>query len=1140
MFETVKSPLFCAPLAAAWLCLLAGELRAQPAAGAKDRDAKPPAANQAADGVREVKPEVYYLRDKDGKLVPVPDFSYEEFKRLYDLDKRLATPTDTPPQFSLPGLSIQGQVKGDRAELRVQWKIHVRHDGWVRIPLRMNQAILREAPHWDGPGRQLLEFDADRDGYVFWVHGADDKPHLLSFDILQPLESAGDEQRLRLTLPKATTSELRLRVSAAQLAARVSEGATLLPLEHPAPDQTEIAALGLGGEFSVGWRTGEPAAMKSLAALEVSGQVLVQIDGPQQITSDARLKVSLADGPLDAFRVRLPPGLEFVPSQEAAYSAAVVDKVEYPATGLVAQIVEVKPRGKNTASLDVRLRAASSTFAENRLPRIEVAGFEVLGAIRQTGVLELAVEGNWAVNWTEGLHVARVDDAPDHPRVRPVVARFEYHRQPCSLQVEIVRKKTRVTVEPSYTLTVGADRVGLEATFKYNVRGLAANELRLDLRGWTLDRVGPDNIVDVENLDIPTSGPLTIPLFAKGPQSGERTVQLLAHRDLLADEPTVTLDLPRPLSTVLTPASVVVAPLDNVELAPRFAEMPGLVAETLPAAVGTMALPRRQQSPLFFRERGVGERLLFVADLRIRPRSVAATQNGQVRIEPQHALVEQRWTFQVAYEAATDFTFVAPRSIVDNGNLKVLFQDDKTTNVPVPVDVLAPSDSATVNETDASDARARGGQDTVLRIRLPHAVIGTCQLSLQYTAALPELAADHSASAAIPLIRPAMHDQLQVGKTAYRISVNESVQLDAETDEWTPLTETDRPLASSRDLVLASTVNPDHLTLLLQRLPTANSSSTVVSHGWVQTWLTGQARQDRAAWRLISNEDRLRLRLPAGSRTSDLLVALNGFKTPFEIVGPSEIVVAVPSDLWRAEFVLECSYTLPAAELRSGSHELHLPRLLSSSGPRRFYWQLVAPQHLHLLTTPAGLTSEMAWKWQGLFGEPQARWSQQELETWINVRAQSDLPARTNQYLFSTFDAVGSASILVMHRSMLLLLVSGVVLSGGLLLLFVPLARHPAVILVVGAALLPVVGLFPEQALFIAQAASLGIGLAVASTLWQRWRTTRHDGQTVIRGTSLSKLDSKIAPRDSRPPAGGYTTTSAPISLQLPAPEPKS
>ena len=191
------------------------------------------------------------------------------------------------------------------------------------------------------------------------------------------------------------------------------------------------------------------------------------------------------------------------------------------------------------------------------------------------------------------------------------------------------------------------------------------------------------------------------------------------------------------------------------------------------------------------------------------------------------------------------------------------------------------------------------------------------------------------------------------------------------------------------------------------------------------------------------------------------------------------------------------------------------------------------------------MTPELAWQWQGFYGARQARWSQPELETWINVRAQPELPARTNQYLFSTFDAVGSASVLVMHRSLLLLIVSGVVLAGGLFFLFVPAVRHPAVILVVGAVLLPLVGLFPDQALLATQAASLGIGLAVGASLWQRWVTTRRDSESVIRGTSLSKIDSKIVPRDSRPPSGAFATTAAvaaaaPISLQLPAPEPKS
>ena len=87
--------------------------------------------------------------------------------------------------------------------------------------------MLREAAQYQGGGEHLLNFEGDGEGYVAWIRGAAGQQHQLTLKMLVPVTVMGQETRLRLLAPRATASELKLKVPYAKAVARVSEGATL-------------------------------------------------------------------------------------------------------------------------------------------------------------------------------------------------------------------------------------------------------------------------------------------------------------------------------------------------------------------------------------------------------------------------------------------------------------------------------------------------------------------------------------------------------------------------------------------------------------------------------------------------------------------------------------------------------------------------------------------------------------------------------------------------------------------------------------------------------------------------------------------------------------------------------------------------
>ena len=124
---------------------------AAPAAAAAAASA---AASAALRPLEEVEPPLYYLKDKEGNLQAVPGFKFETFVELYKLKSELEQP-ERKPRYALQAVSAAGTAGAEYGELTVQVKVLIDSSGWVRVPLRLEQAILSEPVRHEGPGEHL-------------------------------------------------------------------------------------------------------------------------------------------------------------------------------------------------------------------------------------------------------------------------------------------------------------------------------------------------------------------------------------------------------------------------------------------------------------------------------------------------------------------------------------------------------------------------------------------------------------------------------------------------------------------------------------------------------------------------------------------------------------------------------------------------------------------------------------------------------------------------------------------------------------------------------------------------------------------------------------------------------------------------
>jgi hypothetical protein len=434
-------------------------------------------------------PLIIHLKDKDGRLIPMLDWSFEDFMRVYQ-ENRGFKQRDETPVYSLQAMSITGAAKGEYAELSIEFEVLVRDGQWIRVPLRLNQAILREGVKYAGTGQQFVGFEAANDGYVSWIHGASGERHRLTMNVMVPLVSVGEETRLRLSVPRATSSELKLTVPVAKAFGQVTEGPTLISKPANEGAATEFDVLGLGGDFEISWRKSANAAAEGQPVLEAVGEISARVDS-RLVNTEAVLTVRAFGGLLDHFRVRLPQGAELVAGNPMAYT---VVPLAAKAAG-DAREVEVRFPHKVSGPVEVRLATRQTYEAAPAGGWFELAGFEVVEAGRQWGHFAVSVVGDLHVVWGPDKGVRQVDELPEPLRRDNLLAGFEYFTQPFSLTARVVPRKTRLSVEPEYVFLVEQDQVRLEAKLKYTVRGAKTSVLDVGLSGWTLDEVGPDNLV---------------------------------------------------------------------------------------------------------------------------------------------------------------------------------------------------------------------------------------------------------------------------------------------------------------------------------------------------------------------------------------------------------------------------------------------------------------------------------------------------------------------------------------------------------------------------------------------------------------------------------------------------------------------
>lgn len=1057
-------------------------------------------ADTRAAPVEEIAPELYYLQDDAGRLVPVPGFRYRDFVDLMRIKDGLPGQPE-PPAAVLETIRVVGTLPQPGAARRcdavIEMTIRQTRAGWASVPIDLRGLLVTKPARHEGPGQLVLAADVTRRqardgderrpiGYRIWLDapaGAGETRHTVTIEGSLPVEASANHETVGIVLPPATASRVELRTPRVEPAVTVQPAAlppqvAAIEPEGDAAARTSIVVVGGSGPLQIRISDRNAPAEPVNAVPETTVESLVKIDGKTAVI-EAIIRIDHMPADAATLRVRLPAKATL---QAVRAPATLVERAGTPEAPEAVIRVDRDADGRASVELECQRAVDSSGAAA-----FEASGFAVadVPAWRQRGRVSLVVDGDWQVEWGDGGAMRRID--PPLAARRPgFVAAFAFDAQPASLPLRVRPRGSRMVIEPEYRYEVTAARVTLDARLRVAVSGAPVSRLVIDIDGWEVEEVGPAGVVDTTGVML-QGKQLVIP-FLQG-LAGEAVVDIRCGRSVDRRADRVQWRMPAPAAGLVGPAAVVVVADSDIELVPEAAVIRGLVRQVAPAQL------RSDADRLVLAYRFDGSDGLFSAQRRFLPRRIDATLNGKVDIDESTVSVTQTIRFTVAHVPLEFIDLLVPDDVGRGGTLEIR-QGGQLLN-PLPDDETVPVDAG--SDADPVVPEASGARR--VRALLPVPLLGSGELTVTYELPTPSVPPETTVAEDLPLVAPL---DARVGRQTLQIVAADTLAVDVRGDAWKRDAATQGG-TSSRSWTSSRLQDIVPLALAARREETARE--TIVEAAWLQTRLLGDRREDVFRFAVSTAAERLSLALPptmldrreGGPDLAPVEVRVDGDLIEGAVRSDGRVSVELPASRGRKAVLVEIRGTRPrgiAGDVPGGRIPglervpLEPPEFADGLQYRRFYWEVVSDADEHVLVSPGRWTSQQRWAW-GTFGlERSPVVSRDVLDAWVlgnagrsSEGASLDVASGGHRVVYSGVGPPGSESIWLASTWLVVLLASGPVLAVGLAAVYWPPARSVPAVTGVAAVVTLAATLAPGLAPLVGQAAVPGAVLATVAGL---------------------------------------------------------
>lgn len=1058
----------------------------------------PPEQSPSSPPLREKLPSIVNVPGDNGTTaVPWVDFPWDRVDRFLQRSKSV-----DKPKFIITSLTLDATASETHAVVQNQVNLQALSDGLLVVPLKMGTAMFNSAPT-SNKGAVFARKSEEYGEYELILDAKKGDEFAVEFKTLVQLKRIGSKTHLRLALPSATQSSLRLTVPLAEALGQV-DGENVAP-EIVRDDETESTTQfelnGLPLELDFVWFPKSQSAPDERLSFEVDGTIDVDVDALGGITSDATLTAISFNKPIEALTIRLPVNTRWS-DDDSDFGSYKISPLGIQDDRHEVQVVFDEPSLKPP---DIRLRVK----AEAELNEYELAGFEVfaangdsdpISANNQSGVVRIFSKGSRFLKITPGDFAQRIrGDEGD----RGDEQTFEYS-QPNQVKLSIPRQAMELHVTPTYVIEVEETRVNLTSIFQCSTRGGSPDALNFDMGQWTFDNIyeDTDNIIrDVQEFD----GKLEMPL-SNAPDRFE--VSFAAHMSLqeILDSESTTLEFGFPLPKGAQRLSqATVGLVSNASVAATAVGSASYAEFNPPENVRAIVAERDYANPNCFRMRTVGQPDVFtvrawrlerktIVDCDVEITEIELLDQQSIRLAVQQVM---RW--QVRDVPLTEAFLRMSRSIFEdengNPNLRATvdgksrlgvdftrspeFLDDASSAVTVVVGVepqLASFEMVLNYDQIFTDIDARDLTQAVefdLDLVLPKRAASTLEMETRLRFRKPRV--------------PGFGVGLWVTKNA------------AIGWPWTGATDVVNPDPDVEAFVGSDVVDiPRTLPIKINRVEVDEVQTEfeeLVDRAWFQTWYTNSTRTDRAVFRVKGGDAKLRIVMPS---FQNLYVMVNGRPADYEL---DSSVLEVNLDASAASHVVELQYWLDSRE-PPGLLKTEVPHIDGADILGQWYWHIVMPKNECMVTWPRNLTRAHIWDWLAFVPSRRPQLSLKELEEWSGGTITGDrVLAGSTEYLFGAMGETDQLSIRTTTLPIYVLSLAGSIYIVGMLLLYYK--RRDLVLLVVGLLIACLIFLHPSYASIAGQIAVFG-SLLVAAAGFLKW---------MVRQTGRSTAD--IASSDS-------------------------
>lgn len=1067
-------------------------------------------------GVTEAGPELYYLHDDAGRLVPVPGFRYRDFIELLKLREGVPAQPE-PPAAVLEAVAIIATIPATKGaavapqrfcEADVRITVRQVRSGWVSVPLDLKGLLIASAPVHDGPGEMIFASDSagrDRGTVRLWfnaaVEGADVR-HVVTLQAGIPVESSSVSDTLTFVVPAATASRIDVRTFRADPIVTVRPSSTP-PLVEPlrgddaSGSGSVVTVVGVSGpvEVRIGDRGAE--AVPADAVPETMVESIVRIDGTTAHI-DATLRFDNLPASVDTVTIALPARATLGRIRDPSTLVRRAGTAEAP---LAVVLIDRDPNGR--AVVDIECEQAVDASGRTTFDPL---GFAVsdIPQWRQRGRMSIVIDGEWQVEWAD-LGANRRIDPPLAARRPGFVAAFAYDAQPAALPLRVRARGSRVVIEPEYRYDVGATRIALDARLRVGVRGAPVSRLVIGLEGWEVDDVGPIGLVDATAVTS-DSGRIVIPF--QHPLAADAVIDIRCSRSIDRGSDRVTWTFPAPEASLVGPAAVLVSSDSDIELVPDADGLRGLVRQVasipLRSDVDRFALAYRLDSA----------DAVFKAQRRFLERRIDASIRSQIDIDQSRVSVAETIRFVVAHVPLESVELLVPETVASGDTLEIR-QGGQLLN-PVVEPIVEEADrSLDVEETVPAARRAGIGGDgsepgssdaaeiqpirwARVRAMLPVPLLGAGEVSVAYRWPTPSVPAETTVAEDLPLVMPV---EAKVGRQSLQVGTVDAVSVDLRGETWKR--DAAAPAAgAARSWIATGHQNLVPLVLAARRQEVVGE--TIVEATWLQTKLLADRRQDIWTYAISTAADRLAITLPIDAQTAGdagpataVEVWLDGRQVDEPVRPDGQVVVNLPTGDTRAASLVEFRISRPRfgdSDGASGLRRLVLepPTFPQGTQQRRFYWEIQLPSDEHVIVPPSGWTAQQQWRWSAFGMERQPVVSRDALAAWVRDSAgisdsgMDDVIAPGVVGRRSVYSSVGPPSTAVVWIAptwLIVLVVSGPVLALGLVAVSMPSSLAAPLVVALATLLTALAAAVPDMAPLALQAALPGIGLSVLAAV---------------------------------------------------------